>query len=255
MAIIYKITNLLNGKIYIGKSLKNDPNYYGSGLKIVNAVNKHGKEYFNKEIVEECAIDIVNEREIYWIDQYNCTCDKIGYNISVGGTGGNHYRSSLEANAVLELNLKISEGRKNGKQPEYSELRLANQKKIIQNVLENRVYKTHPKKYIIYHAGQLIKINNLSNFCVDYNLHDSEMCQIANGKKIYPHRGFYCFYDEFTDKEIFDKIEKLMYIQQNRKTKFKEKMSKIKKQKCEHCNTSSSPSNYSRWHGKNCRKK
>ena len=45
---IYKITNLINNKIYIGKDTTSDPNYFGSGLLINRAFKKYGKENFTK---------------------------------------------------------------------------------------------------------------------------------------------------------------------------------------------------------------
>lgn len=87
--IIYKTTNLINGKIYIGQDKNNNPRYYGSG-KILNlSIKKYGKENFKKEILEECkSEDHLNEREIYWISNYNSTDRKIGYNISDGSKEG-----------------------------------------------------------------------------------------------------------------------------------------------------------------------
>jgi group I intron endonuclease len=86
---IYKITNKLNGKIYIGQSTKDDPSYLGSGIIIIKSVEKYGRDNFIKEVIEYCEGDVVNEREIYWINFYNSTDRKIGYNISTGGNGGN----------------------------------------------------------------------------------------------------------------------------------------------------------------------
>jgi hypothetical protein len=48
MAHIYKTTNTVNGKIYIGKEKHNDNNYIGSGRILNNAVKKYGKEVFVK---------------------------------------------------------------------------------------------------------------------------------------------------------------------------------------------------------------
>ena len=87
--IIYKITNKVNGKIYIGQDKNNNPNYLGSGKKIKRAVKKYGKENFIKEIIEECVDENhMNEREVYWIMFYNSQDRKIGYNISEGGKEG-----------------------------------------------------------------------------------------------------------------------------------------------------------------------
>ena len=52
--VIYKTTNLLNGKIYIGKDKRNDRKYLGSGKILRQAVSKYGLRNFSKEILEEC---------------------------------------------------------------------------------------------------------------------------------------------------------------------------------------------------------
>ncbi len=66
--IIYKTTNLINGKFYVGKDASNNPNYYGSGLLLAKAIKKYGKENFKKEILEECqSLKDLNIREKYWI--------------------------------------------------------------------------------------------------------------------------------------------------------------------------------------------
>ena len=87
--IIYKTTNLINGKIYIGQNSNNDPKYFGSGLLLTLAIKKYGIENFIKEILEECeSKELLNEKEKYWISFYNSRNLKIGYNLSEGGTGG-----------------------------------------------------------------------------------------------------------------------------------------------------------------------
>jgi group I intron endonuclease len=87
--IIYKTTNKLNGKIYIGQDKNNNPYYFGSGKKLQRAIHKYGKENFIKEILEECKNeDHMNEREIYWILFYKSQDRKFGYNISEGGKEG-----------------------------------------------------------------------------------------------------------------------------------------------------------------------
>ena len=87
--VIYKITNIITGKIYIGKDSKNDSQYYGSGLLINRSIKKYGKKNFKKEILEYCeAGDTLNDREKYWIKFYNSTDRNIGYNLTDGGDGG-----------------------------------------------------------------------------------------------------------------------------------------------------------------------
>lgn len=85
--IIYKTTNLINKKFYIGKDTKNNPKYFGSGKKLKLAIKKYGIENFIKEIVEICDnLEQLNEREKFWIKELNAINE--GYNISLGGDGG-----------------------------------------------------------------------------------------------------------------------------------------------------------------------
>jgi group I intron endonuclease len=85
---IYKTTNNINGKIYIGKNKTNNKNYLGSGIVLNFAIKKYGRENFSKEIIEECeTYQMLNEQETYWISFYDSTNSKIGYNRSKGGDG------------------------------------------------------------------------------------------------------------------------------------------------------------------------
>jgi group I intron endonuclease len=108
--IIYKITNKVNNKIYIGKSLYDDESYMGSGLSINNALKKYGKENFIKETIEICEDQkTLNERERFWIKKYNSTSREIGYNIAEGGNGGNT-RQGYDENKMELYYKKLSEG-------------------------------------------------------------------------------------------------------------------------------------------------
>jgi group I intron endonuclease len=87
--IIYKTTNLVNGKIYIGQDSKNNDEYFGSGDLIKKAIKKYGLSNFKKEILCLCETQKdLNEMEQKFILEYNSTNKSIGYNICVGGTNG-----------------------------------------------------------------------------------------------------------------------------------------------------------------------
>lgn len=93
MGYIYKITNLLNGKIYVGKRCRMNKadmdKYYGSGIVIRQAIRKYGKENFKKEILEVVEDNsILGEREKFWIKELDSMNESIGYNRSPGGDGG-----------------------------------------------------------------------------------------------------------------------------------------------------------------------
>ena len=95
---IYKITNIINDKSYIGQSIniqkrfgehrsaskcEKDSSY---NFHIHQAIRKYGLDNFFFEILEECPKEKLLEREIYWIDYYNSY--KNGYNMNLGGSGG-----------------------------------------------------------------------------------------------------------------------------------------------------------------------
>jgi predicted GIY-YIG superfamily endonuclease len=90
---IYKIENLINGKIYIGQSIDIEKRWsvhkaelnrnYHCNNHLQNAWNKYGEENFEFVIIEECDNSQLNEREIYWIDKYGSYIN--GYNLTSGG--------------------------------------------------------------------------------------------------------------------------------------------------------------------------
>lgn len=94
---IYKFTNNLNGKVYIGKSV-NIYRRYSHHISCVNnndkqikqlihkAIRKYGLSNFSFSIIEECNKELLDEREIYWIKYYNSFNN--GYNMTEGGDGG-----------------------------------------------------------------------------------------------------------------------------------------------------------------------
>lgn len=111
MGVIYKTTNLINNKIYIGKRiftkdkfLRNK--YYGSGKLLKDAINKYGLNSFNREILEEVDNEFLEEREIYWIKFYNSNNLEIGYNLTIGGNS--KYGRKI-GNMSNETKKKISE--------------------------------------------------------------------------------------------------------------------------------------------------
>ena len=104
MAIIYKITNLKNNKVYIGetiqtlqsrwnqhKSVSLNPNGHGHNYHLHNAIRKYGIENFIIEEIEECDDDIRFERETYYILVYESYNREKGYNYIIEGTGASPY--------------------------------------------------------------------------------------------------------------------------------------------------------------------
>lgn len=103
---IYKITNNISGKSYIGQSVhieqrisehksesaSTDTNRKAYNSVIHKAIRKYGWSNFSYSIIEECLISELDDKERFWIKEYN-TLIPNGYNILVGGQ---QYRKDLD---------------------------------------------------------------------------------------------------------------------------------------------------------------
>jgi hypothetical protein len=112
---LYKITNNINGKYYIGRHSTDNINddYFGSGIGIINAINKYGKENFSKEILYQCETteelwDL--ERKVVNAEVVN---DKNSYNMAFGG--GNHLKEMKQNDYKSFLEHQSNAGKKGGK--------------------------------------------------------------------------------------------------------------------------------------------
>ena len=93
--LIYKITNNLNGYIYIGKhqTEHKDDLYMGSGKYLWRAYKKYGMENFTKTILEECSSEKeMNQREREIVNEEFCA-RRDTYNINLGGDGGFNFKN------------------------------------------------------------------------------------------------------------------------------------------------------------------
>lgn len=91
---IYIIRNTVNDKVYVGQThvsiklrFQNHLSAARRGLDYVigKAIRKYGEDKFYVELLEECLVEELNEREQYWISFFNATDNRFGYNISIGG--------------------------------------------------------------------------------------------------------------------------------------------------------------------------
>ena len=139
MKFIYKIVNMIDGKLYIGKTTQtieerfkehltevtrykhcqSSGKDFGYESRLYKAMNKYGIENFRIELVEQVSCDAdINEREKYWIKFYNTLDSNIGYNISPGGLGGplfKGHKHTKEAKEKFSLMQKDKHWYNNGK--------------------------------------------------------------------------------------------------------------------------------------------
>ena len=152
---IYKTTNNINGKIYIGQRFSNrrDIEYLGSGKILKLAIKKYGKKNFTKEIIEICLTkSALDKREIYWIDFFDSRNRKIGYNITKGGGG------TLGVKLVFteEHKLNISKSKKGKTLTEEHKLSISKYHADISGDKNPMFGKTHTKE-----VKELLKTINI----------------------------------------------------------------------------------------------
>ena len=108
---IYKITNTINSKSYIGQTIQNvKERFYQhcatkcskavSNMAIHRAIKKYGKSNFTVEVIEEIDSTNLNDRERYWIKYYNSYNN--GYNSTKGGQDGCKPFKDLDVETIIK---------------------------------------------------------------------------------------------------------------------------------------------------------
>ena len=115
--VIYKITNALNGKCYVGQTrqkLNRRLNGHKSnkGKSAIDAaIKKYGWENFTVAVIEECPVEQLDEREMFWIAALNTKIPN-GYNLTDGGLCNSN--PSEETRAKISAHHADFSGEKNG---------------------------------------------------------------------------------------------------------------------------------------------
>lgn len=91
LGIIYIITNTVNGKVYVGQTrkalserIRHHFSKYETCRKLKEAISEYGKECFTYSVLELVPFSELNDRETYYIEQYNSI--ENGYNIKKGNS-------------------------------------------------------------------------------------------------------------------------------------------------------------------------
>lgn len=139
--LVYKITNVVNNKIYVGKHYGfDDDKYFASGgLIIQRAIKKYGKRNFIKETIKKYkSLEKVNKGEKYWIKKLNSfhpndhpNRNEIIKKISLGGK--NRWK-----NSSAKFKRNHSESRKGNKNGMYGKIHTNNSKKEMSEKIKKK---------------------------------------------------------------------------------------------------------------------
>jgi group I intron endonuclease len=126
---IYKITNKINGKVYIGQTTKTIERrwYYhcynkSTTIPLHNAILKYRKENFIIELIEECSsLKQLDEREIFWIAELKSLMPN-GYNLQTGGYIRDSMRGRKHSEETKKKMSRAASGEKNSQYGKRKEL-------------------------------------------------------------------------------------------------------------------------------------
>lgn len=203
---IYKITNIITEKIYVGSAIDINCrwrthkhqliNYKHHSIKLQRSCNVHGFEYFKFEIIEECDKKLLIEREQYWIDTLSSY--KNGYNSSplAGSTLGfkSSEKSKLERSermmgsgnyffgkrhtkeSIDSIKEKLSDSNKGEKNPFFGKTHTESVKeKLRRPLLEETKRKISQSKMGKSPWNKGLKGNQLKNYSISVENKTSEV--------------------------------------------------------------------------------
>jgi group I intron endonuclease len=168
MGIIYKATNKINGKEYIGQSKVNDLRYRIKTHKwrskeiinthFYNSIKKHGWDNFEWEVIEKVSNEELSNKEKFYIDKFDTFNN--GMNMTIGG----------------KVNIITNEIRKKLTNAQINRFKNKEERKKISNL--------HSKWFIIENikTKESFLVFGLHNFCKKYGLDYSCMKNISRGK-------------------------------------------------------------------------
>lgn len=156
---IYMIKNLINEKVYIGKSI-NVPcrlNQHKRELRrnvhhnkyLQRSWNKYGENNFVFTEIEVCDESILNQKEMYYISKYKSNISDYGFNLTIGGDGSlglKHTEESKKKISEVQIGKKLTDEHKKriseshkGKTPKNINMILERNKKIARPIVQIKI--------------------------------------------------------------------------------------------------------------------
>lgn len=238
--IIYKSTNKITGKVYIGQTTKNlekrikghvNESKKDKNRPFLSSINKYGVDNFVFEIIDFADnLNELNDKEIYWINFYNSVSPN-GYNVTGGGQGD-------KTIGTKELGKRISEGLKNSEKwqtllndDEYLKKReekfinsskgkkfSSEHKEKIWEKNKERILKfnksTSKKWIVVDKDNNIIRITGKEEYFINLGMDTGDVSRmskiLSQGKNRKRYNGYYCFIDNGeSDETILNIVLKL----------------------------------------------
>lgn len=210
---IYKITKKENGKSYIGQSNDIERRFkehtFKNKIPIDKAIQKYGKESFQFEILEECSLDELDEKERYWINYYN-TYKGFGYNCSEGGGlnfGENNGRALITESDIINIRKAYNahKNRKETYQKYKDKITFSNFAAIWDGTTWKHVM---PEVYTKENKEYYSNLTSIGEKSVNAILSDEEVMEC---RKRYVSESAKDIYEDFKDKIKFQTLQQILW--------------------------------------------
>lgn len=191
---IYKITNTINGNLYIGKTtrdiharfkqhcLKNSP----SCMPIASAIKKYGKENFSIELLFKAEnLKELNIKEIEFISLL-----KPHYNIAPGGEGGALFKGKTHSAETKKIIAEKRKGHKDSAETIAKKSKSRQQWKHKPESIKKWVDKQTKNWIFLTPENILTSVFNLKKFCIDNKLSYTIMQSICKGERLTNYKGY-----------------------------------------------------------------
>ena len=184
---IYKITNIINNKIYIGKTKETidsrykrhiyDIEHHKTKSLLYDAMKKYGIDSFKVEQIDVATDqDELNKKEIYWISFYNSTDHEKGYNLTTGG--------EVKKEMSLESRKRMSESHKNKPSNRLGKHHTEETKKKISEAMTGKrigKYNVCSIPVRCIETGEIFE--SIGEVERKYNIKATKVCAVCKGKR------------------------------------------------------------------------